>query len=88
MTAITFLSVPTASTAHIKPSARSRLDLAIRDLAGWPDQDRNFFIAAFTTRKSGAQLAREMGMTPSAYQLRRRDILRRFIRAAAIQPSA
>lgn len=80
--------LPENSLVPVKQSARSRLDIAMRDVSKWPPQDKAFFIAAFTTRKSSSQLASEMGLSQSGYQARHRDLLRRFMRAAKPSPAA
>lgn len=75
-------AIPEKSLTPARPSPRSRLDLAMRDLATWPEKDKAFFIAAFTTRKTTSQIAQEMGLSQVGYQIRHREIIRRFMRAA------
>jgi len=65
-----------------QPAPRSRLNEALKDVANWSERDRRFFVAAFTTRKTGPQIANEMGLSLTAYLEQRRLMLRRFMRAA------
>lgn len=75
-------SIPEEALIEAKPSSRSRLDAALKSMNGWSNEDRQIFIASFTTKKSGQRVAHELGLSPQALQLRRRAILRRFMRAA------
>ncbi len=80
-------SLPEASLTPAGPSPRSKLDAALKSMNGWSNEDRQIFIASFTTKKSGFQLARELGLTQQALNTRRRAILRRFMRAADAAPA-
>ena len=76
------------STAPGRPTGRSKLDSAMRSMSSWTNKDREFFISAFTTRKTSHQIANELGLSHSGFQERRREILRRFMRAADIHVAA
>lgn len=78
-------TLPPASLVPVEPAFRSHLDSALKGVSNWSPIDRDFFVAAFTTRKTGAQHASEIGLSPSSYISRRRDILRRFMRAGQIE---
>ena len=74
--------IPNAALTEAPTSPRSRLDAAMKSMSGWSNEDRQIFIASFTTRKSKQRVAHELGLTPQAFQVRKRQILRRFMRAA------
>lgn len=64
-------------------SGRSRLHQALKVIAQWSEAEREFFIRSFTSRSSEQQLATEMGISLDDYHERRRQIMRRFRRAAS-----
>lgn len=66
-----------------RPEFRSRFDLALRSVAGWSSGDRHLFVASFTTTKSAAQIADELGISQQNVHSQRRELLRRFMRAAS-----
>ena len=73
-----------ADTAQRPPStSRSLLDQAVQSMKSWPAGECELFIASITTKKSGAQIAAEFGISESDYENRRKEILRRFMRASS-----
>lgn len=79
-----FLSNDAHSPFSSSPS-RSRLDRAIRSMLDWSEEDQAIFVAIYTTNKSSEEVAKALGMTPTALKKRRSEILRRFMRAANIE---
>lgn len=79
--------LPASSLTPARPSSRSRLNAAVKSMNGWSTEDRQIFIACFTTIKSGCQVAHELGISQQTLQQRRREILRRFIHAADTVPA-
>lgn len=67
----------------VKPSGRSRLHQALKIVAQWSEDEREFFVRAFTTRTPESQLANELGISLTDYQSKRRILLRRFRQAAS-----
>jgi len=61
---------------------RAKLDIALRHVSQWSDQDRHFFVVTFTSNRSEPELAQMLGLSTGVYQTRRRELLRRFMHAA------
>ena len=71
--------------ATAQTPSRSKLESALKSVSKWPPKDQEFFISAFTTKKSSNQIAGEMGISVLLFDERRREILRRFMRAENVQ---
>lgn len=61
---------------------RSKANEAMSEINNWTDEEQGFFIASFTSRKSNAEIADDMGISLSDYMAQRSDLLRRFMRVA------
>jgi len=75
-----------SALAYDPNGPRAKLDTALRNVAQWPDQDQHFFVATFTSNRSEPEIAKKLGLSTDNYQTKRRELMRRFMRA--MQPDS